>query len=182
MPRKKSTAEKTPAEATAPGPAAGVEAAEIRQAVVFRLEAQFYALPIDAVQEIQQIVEFRPVPDSSAALIGMVDVRGTVIPAIDLRLLIGLPAAEHGLETPMILCRAHGRLVALIVDEVEDVVSVPPGCIQEPSKLYTLADRMIGVCRLDVGLVLLLDADRLVPDETLAPLDALAEERADDEA
>jgi len=82
----------------------------------------------------------------------------------------------------MILCRAHGRLVALIVDEVEDVVSVPPGCIQEPSKLYALADRMIGVCRLDVGLVLLLDADRLVPDETLAPVDALAEERADDEA
>jgi len=139
--------------------------------VVFRLVDQLYALPIESVQEIQQIVELTPVPDSAAALVGMIDVRGRVVPAIDMRALVGLEPGQYSLDTPMILCRAHGRLVALIVDEVDDVILLPEGCMQRPSKLYALADRMIGICRLDIGLVIVLDPDRLVPDMALSTPD-----------
>jgi len=140
----------------------------VGRVVVFRLAEQLYALPIENVQEIQQIVELTPVPDSAHALVGMIDVRGRVVPAIDMRALVGLDFGEYALDTPMILCRAHGRLVALIVDEVDDVLLLPEGCMQAPSRLYALADRMIGICKLDIGLVVVLDPDRLVPDTALA--------------
>jgi purine-binding chemotaxis protein CheW len=140
----------------------------VPQGVTFRLGDQLYALPIETVQEIQQIVEMLPLPDSAPALVGLIDLRGTVVPAIDLRLLVGLPASDYQLETPMIFCYAREHVVALIVDGVEDVVDLPEGCVQPPSGLYSLADRMIGVARLDSGLVPLLDIDRLVPESAFA--------------
>ncbi|PKQ20962.1 MAG: hypothetical protein CVT66_02755 [Actinobacteria bacterium HGW-Actinobacteria-6] len=139
-----------------------------QQVVMFRLAEQLYALPIESVQEIQQIVEFTPVPDGSPALVGMIDLRGGVVPAIDLRALIGMAVQDYALDTPMIFCRTHGRLVALLVDGVEDVVLLPEGCMQPPSNLYDLADRMFGICKLPAGLVIILDPDRIVPDTTLS--------------
>jgi len=81
--------------------------ASLTQVVTFGLGDQLYAVPIENVQEIQQIVEFTPVPDSSPALVGILDVRGSVVPAIDLRLLLGMPPREYRLDTPMILL--HSR-------------------------------------------------------------------------
>ncbi|MGB4593992.1 MAG: chemotaxis protein CheW [Coriobacteriia bacterium] len=143
---------------------------ELPRVVTFMLADQRYAIPIESVQEIQQIVEFTPVPDVSPALVGMLDVRGLVVPAIDLRLLFGLEPKDYHLDTPMILLRSQGHLAALLVDEVEDVYEVPEGSMQAPSKLYTLADRMIGICRLAIGLVVVLDPDRLVPGTMLSAI------------
>ena len=55
--------------------------------------------------------------------------------------------------------------MALIVDEVEDVVDVPPDSMQAPSGVYALADRLVGVCRLADGLVFVFDIDALIPAE-----------------
>jgi purine-binding chemotaxis protein CheW len=109
-----------------------------------------------------------PIPDASPALVGLLDVRGLVVPAIDLRTLLGLERREYTLDTPMIFCRVHGQVVCLVVDAVEDVVEVPTGCMQPPTSLYALADKMLGVCRLAQGLVMMFDLERLVPDEALA--------------
>lgn len=146
----------------------------LEQAVTFQLDGQLYALPIDVVQEIQQLVEFTPLPDISPYLLGLIDVRGMVVPAIDLRVLVGLERRPFSLETPMIFCRVRGHVVCLVVDEVEDVVDLPAAGLQPPSALYGLADRLIGTCRLPIGLVLLLDIDRLVPEAALAAADASA--------
>ena len=130
--------------------------------VAFFLGGQRYALLIDGVQEIQQIVEFSEVPSQGGSVVGMVNLRGTVIPALDMRLLVGLPKEEYGLETPMIIARAGNQLFALIVDEVEDVLDMPTGCLQDPPRMHALAGRMIGVCRMDTGLIYLLDVERIV--------------------
>ncbi len=136
--------------------------------VVFYLEGQRYAFPIDRVQEIQQIVAYTGVPDPSGVVLGMVTLRGSVVPLLDLRSLVGLPRRDFTLETPMIICRHSGSLVAIVVDEVEDVSALPPGSLQAPSKLHSLADRMLGVCRTEGGLVFLLDLARLLPAEFVA--------------
>ena len=146
--------------------------ADIAQAVTFKLEGQLYGLPIGVVQEIQQLVELTPLPDSSAALVGLIDLRGFVVPAIDLRRLLGLPALEYTLETPMIFCRIRGHVVCLVVDRVEDVVDLPADGLQPPTSLYSMADRMLGMCRIPQGLVLMLDIDRLVPEAALEAADA----------
>ncbi|MHB1341494.1 MAG: chemotaxis protein CheW [Coriobacteriia bacterium] len=164
------------AEAPAPAdPPAGSSDVGLSRIVVFKLGDQQYGVPIDSVQEIQQIVELTPVPDLSPALVGMLDVRGFVVPAIDLRLLLGMESKEYHLDTPMVLLRCHGHLVALVVDEVEDVYELPEGCMQAPSRLYAMADRMIGICRLDIGLVVVLDPDRLVPDSMIVAVSSGAE-------
>ena len=149
---------------------------EASRALTFRLGEQLYGLPIGFVQEIQQIVELMPLPDAAPALVGLLDVRGLVVPAIDLRTLVGMPRREYTLQTPMVLCRVHGKVVCLIVDAVEDVVEIPHDCMQAPSALYALADRMVGVCRLPQGLVLMLDPERLVPDTALAAADRVGGE------
>lgn len=130
--------------------------------VVFGMAGQRYALPIDAVQEIQQLVAISEMPSASGAVIGAINLRGQVVPAIDLRLLIGVPVCEYALETPMILARTSHGLVALIVDDVEDVVLAGGDSLQEPSAVYELAEKMLSVCRLETGLVFVLDIDALV--------------------
>ena len=145
---------------------------DVARAVTFRLAGQLYGLRIEDIQEIQQIAELLPLPDSHPALVGLIEIRGRVVPAIDLRLLVGLEAAPYSLETPMIFCRVRDQLVCLIVDTVEDVVELPPEGIQPPSSLYALADRMLGTCKLAQGLALLLDVERLIPEAALTLGDA----------
>ncbi len=144
----------------------------LERAVTFTLDGQLYGLPIEVVQEIQQLVEFTPLPDTAAWLVGLIDLRGSVIPAIDLRLLLGLAPREFTLETPMVFCRVRGHVVCFIVDGVEDVVDLPADGLQPPTSLYSMADRMIGMCRLPQGLVLMFDIDRLVPDAAIAAAEA----------
>lgn len=130
--------------------------------VVFFLGDQRYGLPISVVQEIQQLVAFSEVPQQGGAVVGMVNLRGAVIPALDMRRLVGLPTVEYRLETPMIMCRARGILVAVIVDEVEDVLTMPEGCLQAAPPMHALATKMIGVCRMQDHLIYLLEADELL--------------------
>jgi purine-binding chemotaxis protein CheW len=97
----------------------------------------------------------------------MINLRGRVIPAVDMRRLVGLPEEPYTLETPMIIVHAEGHTIALIVDEVQDVLELPEGCMQEVPALHTLASRMLGVCRLPDGLLNLLDIDRLLSGDVI---------------
>jgi purine-binding chemotaxis protein CheW len=139
------------------------EAPDFGRLVVFGLEEQRYALPLDAVQEIQQIVAFSEIPDSASSVVGVINLRGEVIPAVDLRLVVGMPAREYDLQTPMVIARTGRGLVAFVVDSVEDVVEVSSADIQPPSPVYALADRLRGVCRLEDGIVFVFDVETLLP-------------------
>jgi chemotaxis signal transduction protein len=134
----------------------------VERALVFQLGSQRYGLPLEQVQEIQQIVAFSDVPSDGLGVVGMVNLRGDVVPAIDVRQLVGMDGRAYTLETPMIIARSGAHAVALMVDEVEDVVTLPEGCLQSASPMHALASKMIGVARLEGGLVYLLDVDRLI--------------------
>lgn len=151
-----------PEETKTPEPEETAEPLGIEKIVAFHLGTQRYALPIDQVQEIQQIVAFADMPDRSGVVLGMVNLRGRVIPAVDLRMLVGMPAQEYSLETPMVICRVGGGLAALMVDDVDDVIELPEGCMQPAPKMHSLASRMFGVCQLEQGMVFVLDVERLM--------------------
>ncbi len=146
----------------------------VERAVVFHLGSQRYGIPLDQVNEIQQIVAFSDVPGDGLGVVGMVNLRGEVVPAIDVRRLVGMDDRAYSLETPMIITRSGEHVVALIVDEVDDVFDLPEGCLQAASPMHALSSRMLGVARLDGGLVYLLDVDRLLAQALLG------EESADD--
>jgi purine-binding chemotaxis protein CheW len=148
-------------------PAEEVGACEfIERVVAFYLGGQRYALPIERVQEIQQIVAFSEVPSGGSGVVGMVNLRGNVIPAVDLRVIVGLPREVYSLETPMIICRLKGQLVALVVDEVQDVLELPEGCLQEAPPMHALSAKMIGVARLGDGLVYVLELEQMLAGVT----------------
>ena len=134
----------------------------VQRVVAFFLGGQRYALPIERVREIQQIVAFSEVPAGGTGVVGMVNLRGQVIPAVDLRLLVGMEPKEYTLETPMVITDVDGDAVAMLVDEVQDVFELPFGCMQDAPALHQLSSKMIGVARLDDGLVYVLDIDRLL--------------------
>jgi purine-binding chemotaxis protein CheW len=136
----------------------------VERAVVFVLGSQRYGIPIDSVNEIQQIVAFADVPADGLGVVGMVNLRGEVVPAIDVRTLVGMESRPYTLETPMIIARSGEHVVALIVDRVEDVVELPEGCLQAASPMHALSSKMLGVARLGDGLVYLLDVDRLLAE------------------
>ncbi len=140
--------------------------------ITFHLGGQMYALPIECVQEIQQIVRFAEVPDVSPAILGMVNLRGEVIPAVDLRTIVGIPAVEFTIDTPMVICRTDDGAVAVVVDEVDDVVDLPEGCVQPAPPMHSLASRMLGVCRFEKGMVFLLDIDALLEPVDLPEVEA----------
>jgi purine-binding chemotaxis protein CheW len=150
-------------DAQAQGPATGAGTRELTERVVaFFLGGQRYALPLERVREIQQIVAFSEVPSGDSGVVGMVNLRGQVIPAVDTRHLVGLDAREYTLETPMVIAEIHGELVAMLVDEVQDVLELPADRLQDAPALHQLSSKMIGVARLDDGLVYVLDLDRVI--------------------
>lgn len=138
---------------------------ERSRVVVFFLDGQRYALPLERVREIQQIVAFSGVPRTERGVVGMVNLRGQVIPAIDMRRLLGFAPREFTLETPMIIAETPSGQTALLVDEVQDVFELPPDCLQEPPALHHLAAHMIGVAGLSDGLVYVLDIGHLLGTE-----------------
>ena len=137
-------------------------ALRIGRIVAFFLGGQRYAFPIDDVREIQQIVAFSEVPSGGMGVVGMVNLRGEVIPAVDLRRVVGMPSLDYHLETPMIITEVQGHRVAIVVDEVQDVIELPAGCMQGAPPLHQLSSKMIGVARLEDGLVYILDTNQLL--------------------
>jgi len=140
----------------------------IYRVVAFFLAGQRYALPIGRVCEIQQIVALSEVPSGQRGVVGMVNLRGDVVPAVDMRRLIGLEPRDYELDTPMIISEVAGGRAALIVDEVQDVFELPPDCLQNAPALHHLASEMIGVAGLPDGVVYVLDLDRLLDSAVLA--------------
>jgi purine-binding chemotaxis protein CheW len=148
-------------------PQAESRLATVTRAIAFFLGGQRYALPIERVNEIQQIVAFSDVPTDDSAVVGMVNLRGRVIPAVDMRRLVGLPQEPYSLDTPMIIVETEGQMIALVVDEVQDVIELPAESMQETPPLHALASRMLGVCRMEDGLLNVLDIDKLLTADAI---------------
>ena len=138
------------------------------RALVFSAAGLRYALPIEAVREVQRIVAFCPVPGANDGLIGMFELRGEVVAAIDFGEMVGLGTTERGLDTPMVVMQSGAHRAALVVDEVEDVVDMDDRTMRAVPGLHPLAERAIGMFNDDGGLLTVLDPGRLMPSGLLA--------------
>jgi purine-binding chemotaxis protein CheW len=134
---------------------------------VLHLAGREYALPLDRVVEVVRIAALAPVPDAPAFVLGLLNLRGRVVPVMDLRLRLGLQAAEPGLSTPICVFEAAGRAFGLIADRVTGVrrLSAPV------ERLEVVADdsAVAGVTEIDGRLVSLLDPERLARAVPPAP-------------
>jgi purine-binding chemotaxis protein CheW len=142
------------------------------QWLVFRLQTHDYALAIADVIEVLRMVALTPVPEAPAWLAGVVNLRGRVIPVIDLRRRLGLPPETPGLNTPIIVAQADGRPVGLIADSVSEVLTLGADAMERPDVLVGSGHAVAAMARAGDRLILVLDLPRLVaglPRVTEAP-------------
>lgn len=131
------------------------------QWLTFRLRDGDYALAVSDVVEALSMVALAYVPGAPRWLIGMLNLRGQVLPVLDLRLRLGFPARACGLDTPIIVVRTRDRLAGLIVDEVSEVVSLSANALAPPDALAGDAHPIVAVARAGEHLIMLLNLERI---------------------
>src|ERR1700730_11193203 len=131
------------------------------QVVVLRVQGGDYAVPIHRVQEIVRVPEITRVPNAQAGVEGVINLRGRVLPVVDLaaRLALGITARERSAR--VVVVDGGSESVGLLVDGVSEVLRVSEADVEPPSAMTTGdgLTAVLGVARLGERLVLLLDLD-----------------------
>ncbi len=123
----------------------------------FWLDEHRFALELPAVERIVRIVEITPLPNAPAIMMGAINVEGRVIPAINLRARLGLRQRAVTLNDLIILARTPKRVLALVVDAVEDLHQRQSGQVQTATSIFPNLPYLKGIAKLNDGLVLIND-------------------------
>lgn len=136
-----------------------------RDLVAFRLDRQTYALPIEPLVQIIEMVTITSVPQLDSSVEGVINMRGVAVPVVDLRRHLGLPQAPLQLRTPIVLVQVGQWTVGLIVDEVLDVLKLSGGRVARMTDILPEglgeAPVLQGLAHTADGTVLLLDPEHL---------------------
>lgn len=128
----------------------------------FRLDSFLFGIAVDHVQEVLRFQVMTRVPLASPEVKGLINLRGQIVTALDLRTRLGMPA-QQGEQAPMnVILRLEGGAVSLLVDAIEDVIEVDEDSFEAPpNQLAGPARELVsGVHKLEHGLLLVLDAPR----------------------
>ena len=147
----------------AAGAETGSKIDEIVQLVTFKLGNEEFALDILKVQEINRMVEITKVPKAPDFVEGVINLRGRVIPIVDIRKKFHLNIKEATKETRIIVVNIMNKTIGLIVDSVSEVLRINSSTIQPPPPLIAGldSDYIKGVGKLDERLIILLDIDKI---------------------
>jgi purine-binding chemotaxis protein CheW len=132
------------------------------QLVLFRLEGQRYAVPLSAVVRVLRMVEVTPLPNTSAMVLGVINIQGRVIPVINLRRRLGLRERDVELSDELLVIQISGRTRALWVDEVLSVFESDAPSLIAAAQVTTEPVDVDGVLKLADGLVLFHHPQRLL--------------------
>jgi len=146
---------------------------EVAQLVIFKLDDQEYALDITNVVQVVRMVAITPMPEASEVVEGVINLRGKVIPVVDVRRRFGLPLKPYDLNTRLLISRWDGRMMALIVDVVSEVLTMPTSNIEPPSEIAPQLERLSAVGKLGDRLLLILDLGGILTFEEKSRLEAV---------
>jgi len=146
------------------------------QYLTFRLDGQEYGIAILKVQEIKGWDRITPIPNSPPYVKGVLNLRGVIVPVIDLRRRFSLPEAPRDIFTVIIVVNIGGRLAGIVVDAVSDVINVGAGqqCAAPEYEGQKNREFIEGLAQVDEKLLILLDIERLVNPEALEQTEAAA--------
>ncbi|MBN1189128.1 MAG: chemotaxis protein CheW [Dehalococcoidales bacterium] len=135
-----------------------------KQLVVFTLGEQAYAVDISIVREIIQIQPITRVPGTHHSIQGVINLRGSVIPTVDLHICFNQEKAEKDKNTRIVVVNCRNQDVGVIVDSVDEVLRVPVDSIEPATELFTdgNADHVRGLVKLSERMVILLDMDQVL--------------------
>lgn len=145
--------------------------------VTFFLGKEEYGIPILSVREIIGIVQITPIPQTPSFVRGVINLRGNVIPIIDLRRKFGMGGGEESRENCIVVVRAHGSDTGLLVDRMSEVANLEAGDIQDPPPVggELKTDFILGIDKSEGKVRLLLDIDEIISNQDLLNLQGLAD-------
>ena len=149
---------------------------EEQQLVVFQLGAELYGVEIARVHEIIRLQTVTRVPHAPAFVEGVINLRGKVIPVVDLRRRFGLPLADHTRASRIVVVEIGDQVVGIVVDGVSEVLRVNKGTIEPPSPVVAgiESDYLHGIAKLPKRLVILLNLDRVLARDERRALETAA--------
>lgn len=142
------------------------------QYLTFLLDGGEYAVDILRVQEIKGYSAITPIPNTPPHLRGVMNLRGNVVPVIDLRMRLGMEPAQYGQFTVIVLVTVGTRVHGMIVDAVSDVLHLAPSAIEPAPELGSSVDTSFinGMAKPQGRLIILLNVDRVVGTDAAAHL------------
>ncbi|MDR2050954.1 MAG: chemotaxis protein CheW [Deltaproteobacteria bacterium] len=145
---------------------------ELIQLVTFSIGEEEFGVDILKVQEIIRTMEITKVPRAQAFVEGVINLRGKVIPIIDLRRRFNLPSKTHDKHTRIIVIEINNMIVGFVVDSVSEVLRIPAGTVEPPPAVVAgmESDYISGVGKLHDRLLILLDLDKLLSSADIEAL------------
>jgi purine-binding chemotaxis protein CheW len=140
--------------------------------LVFVLDGRRVALLASGVEGLIPAVAIARLPKAPDIVEGVINVRGTLVPVLDLRRRFGFAAAPLALDQHFILARAGPRLVALRVDRALDLTNVPRTAVADAARVVPGVEHVAGIAKLDDGLLVIHDLERFLSVEEARRLDA----------
>lgn len=132
--------------------------------VTFELAGELYALPVSRVEEVLRVAGVTRVPHAPAPIRGITNLRGRVLAVVDLRMRLGLKAAELTPQSRIVVVTSRERSIGLLVDSARQVVKLLPSGMQPPPAdvMTERSDFLRGVYHTEEALLVLLDVDRVL--------------------
>lgn len=150
---------------------------ELIQLVSFRLGQEEFGIDILKVQEINRMVEITHVPQAPSYCEGVINLRGKVIPVIDLRSKFGMAIKDRDKETRIAVCDVEDMQIGMIVDSVQEVLRIPGSSVEACPEIATSVgqDYVKGVAKLEDRLLLFLDISKIAAEvKAMTPAEASA--------
>lgn len=153
------------------------ESSETLQMVSFRLGEGDYGVDIKSVREINRLTNVTSIPTAPAFVEGIINLRGLIVPVVNLGLRFGLARTEHSKDTRVVVIESNGHTLGLVVDAVSEVLSIPTSEIDPASNMSSGGidiSFVEGVGKIGERLILILSPERLFSDEEKEQLADLA--------
>jgi purine-binding chemotaxis protein CheW len=147
------------------------------QVVGFRIGRETFGLPISIVREIVRVPEITSVPNAPDYIEGVINLRGRIIPVVDLRKRFGDKSFERNKKNRIVVVELQARAVGLIVNSASEVLRIPPTDIDEPHNVFKEGELnyITGIGKLNGRLVILLDLSKVLERGELNHLDEVAD-------
>jgi purine-binding chemotaxis protein CheW len=160
-----------------------------RQLIVLNLAEEHYGVDIGAVESIVELPPITAAPHAPGFIEGVANLRGALLPVVDLRKRFGLPVKETSGETRVVVVEMDGVQVGMVVDAVMEVLRAPEEAIEPPPAIVLTVDGdwgsgnafITGIAKVGERLIILLDLNQVLSPEEQASLQTLAQDLAEDD-
>ncbi len=150
----------------------------VQEFLTFTLGAEEYAIDILKVQEIRGYDAVTTIANSPAFIKGVINLRGTIVPIVDLRIKFKLGKVEYTPFTVVIILNIGGRVVGMVVDSVSDVIALEPGQIRPAPEFSSSVDTafILGLGTVGERMLIVVDIQRLMLSREMALVDEVTAE------